>query len=354
MKKAVLFTILIFSFVAAGCMNQKSEVRNRISENDNNTPIEIKEAENDNQGNESQITPTSTNKNIQDTKNWRTYEKKDQNVKIKYHKNWYYDRDEQAEKKLGYDLYVGFAESPEILSQGAPYPIEFMVWPSKIGVWDGSPCEYKILKEQNDKKYVLKTCFLNEYENILDKMAENFGFLNETKDDKKQTISDWQVYENEEYGFEFSYPQSLNHKKIKKGELNICKYNEYYHILCEKEKEDEILECLDDNSCYYYDDLNVVYFNIYNSVDEFSWCATEENFSGNLENFLKKRYAQVEKININNTESYKTLTKDISDSENIIILYDSKIIVFSITVGSTKKYMDIFNKIVNSFKFKNK
>ena len=86
---------------------------------------------------------------------------------------------------MGYDVYVGVAESENVLEQGRPYPIEFMIWSSNVGVWDGDPCEYKILKEQNDKKYILKVCLLDKYGDILDKMAESFEFLDEINIEKE-------------------------------------------------------------------------------------------------------------------------------------------------------------------------
>ena len=108
---------------------------------------------------------------------WSIYEKPEMNVRLKYHKDWYYDRDEQAEKDLSYDLYVGFAESPEVLAKGRPYPIEFMIM-----VKDHKfPLYYsgyiKTITTRDDKKFVLQTGDQIKYKDILDKMVESFEFL---------------------------------------------------------------------------------------------------------------------------------------------------------------------------------
>lgn len=180
MKKVILLTILVFSLIATGCLNQKSDSESQMSDNKNiSSEIIVDEPVIDykNQNSETQVAPTSTIENIQNIEDWRIYEKKDQNVKIKYHKNWYYDRDEQAEKELGYNLFVGFAESPEILAQGAPYPIEFIVADKNTNIKYN---EYlKIIATKNNKQYILKAKNKGVNGDISDKMAENFEFIDE-------------------------------------------------------------------------------------------------------------------------------------------------------------------------------
>ena len=179
MKKVILLTILVFSLITTGCINQKSEVRNRITENRNVSPeIIVDEQPEINNDKQPQTATTSTTQNIQGTEDWRVYEKKDQNVRIKYHKNWYYDRDEQAEKELGYDLHIGFAESPEILAQNKFfYSIDFIIADKDVE-WKYSGY-LKVIATRDNKQYILRTGTEDVYGDILDKMAGSFEFLNE-------------------------------------------------------------------------------------------------------------------------------------------------------------------------------
>ncbi len=122
---------------------------------------------------------------VEGTENWRVYEKPEKNVRLLYHKDWYYDRDEEVEKKNGYDLYVGFAESPEILAKGAPCPIEFIIVSKEYQF----PMYYSgyinTITTKDDKQYILRTDDQLMYKEILDKMAESFEFLDEKTESSK-------------------------------------------------------------------------------------------------------------------------------------------------------------------------
>ena len=120
---------------------------------------------------------TGEKEEISSIEDWRVYEKLEMNVRLTYHKDWYYDRDEQAEKELGYDLYVGFAESLEILDQGRFYPIEFIIVDKDYEFSQYYSGYVKVIAVKDGKKYVLKTEDSLGYSDIIDKMVESFEFL---------------------------------------------------------------------------------------------------------------------------------------------------------------------------------
>ncbi len=184
MKKIILFTILISSLALAGCAKKTPMAVSNIDkaginsiqdkvvdrQTDKQIPQSLSEQAGNNPGEQQKINEVVV------TDNWQIYEKPEMNVRLKYHKDWYYDRDEQVEKDLGYNLYIGFAESPKILSQGSPYPIEFLIL-NKGFEWKYEGYLKEII-EKNDKKYILRTDNKEKYGDILDKMAESFEFIN--------------------------------------------------------------------------------------------------------------------------------------------------------------------------------
>lgn len=161
-----------------------------------------------------------------DTSNWRTYVKKEKNVRLKYHKDWYYDRDEQAEKDLGYDLYVGFAESPEILDQGRFYPIEFIIVDKDYEFPQYYSGYVKVIAVKDGKQYVLKTEDSFGYIDIIDKMTESFEFIDEITDSRQQTTEDWKTYRDKENDFEFRYPSIFQIKDDREDFIDFYYSNE--------------------------------------------------------------------------------------------------------------------------------
>jgi len=153
-------------------------------------------------------------------------------IRMKYHKDWYYDRDEEIEKKEGYDLYVGFAESADVLKQGSPYPIEFFIIPSDVKF---SYARYlKTMAQRDNKKYVLRSSSFDDRK-IAAKMAESFEFISssiETSEDRDKIIK--HVCVDSDNGKDY----------FEKGKVEIN--SNFMTDFCSK---DELLEfyCSDDN-----------------------------------------------------------------------------------------------------------
>jgi len=127
-----------------------------------------------------QIKKLDLNKDDFDTSKWRTYKKEDFFVQVDYHKDWYFRRDSENEKKYGYQLYVGFAESMEKLeSSRGYYPIELIV----VGVETEPGGEFgkkiSVLNEEhNGKRFYINTPADKIYLDLADKMKETFVYLN--------------------------------------------------------------------------------------------------------------------------------------------------------------------------------
>lgn len=170
MKKAIIFTILISSLVITGCIKKTSPVFEDVGEqviDDRQQTTEQEQQINI----ETEIEESA--KTVEGTEGWQVYEKEDMDVRLKYHKDWYYQRynDERSE---GYDLFVGFAPDPKMLDYTEPYPIEFVIVSSdNVGDSDSG----LLIAERKGKLYKLYTIDKKKYGDILDKMAESFEFL---------------------------------------------------------------------------------------------------------------------------------------------------------------------------------
>ncbi|MCK4554198.1 hypothetical protein KAU19_04515 [Candidatus Parcubacteria bacterium] len=182
MKKVIIFTILILSLVITGCIKKTAPALENTGEQTTddkkheNTETQKQVAEDKGVP----LTKADVVESVEGTEGWRVYEKKDMDVRLKYHKDWYYDRDEQAEKELGYDLYVGFVESAKLLEKGREYPIEFLILDKDIEwIYRGY---LKEVANKYDKKYILRTGYKEELISDLDKMAESFEFISEISD----------------------------------------------------------------------------------------------------------------------------------------------------------------------------
>lgn len=222
MRKYFFLTIIFSCLVLSGCLNKKDKtspnpsLSKRGIEKKVEDPLaqeEIEETAPDVEENE-KIEEALPKKNDEETKDWLVYEKKEKNIKLKYHKHWYYQRDSAKEKELGADLYVGFAPSPEILAEGSFYPIEFIV-KEPCDCKQPNEIEYsKVILSINNLEYSLRTNNKKEYGDILNTMAETLEVAmggEELSDNDNPPLEgegseDWKVYRNEKYGFEFDYP----------------------------------------------------------------------------------------------------------------------------------------------------
>lgn len=220
MKKEIIFTILILSLVVTGCVSKTSPAVENVggeTTDDRQQTTENTETQKQTVEDEDESKTILNTKIVEGTEGWRVYEKKDMDVRLKYYKDWYYDRDEQAEKELGYDLYVGFAESADVLEQGRPYPIEFIIASGDQELHQGLEFS-KVIYNTDDVDYILTTSDKNKYIDILDKMAESFEFMDEVQIDK---LKEKQIIENKIYSL------GLERGFIKGDEIIIYLYEGY-------------------------------------------------------------------------------------------------------------------------------
>ena len=154
MRKYIVLIILVITLVLAGCASKAP-----LSENsDNKGSNQVKQEE-----------------PVDELWDWQVYEKKDKDVRLKYHKDWYYSRDSEAEKELGYDLYVGFAPDKETLGKGRPYPIEFLIVAEDKEAYGAEYAETVV--SMNNKNYILTSNNKSEYENIIEKMINSLEVI---------------------------------------------------------------------------------------------------------------------------------------------------------------------------------
>lgn len=260
MKKFFLVTILIASLVLAGCgmKNNTGVNNNSFGKNKNGTENAQVSSSTGGQlngnsealkGNEQQEDFNNASGEKLATDDWRVYEKEEMNVSLKYHKDWYYQRDSFNEKAEGYDLYVGFAPNQEFLNKGKFYPVEFIVMPT-CDCLGPQEIEYSKTVEKAGKDYIIRTINKEEYGAIVDAMAETLNVKGEEKTTENNEVSDnevsetcsdgktcsvitdvtnvtvpkdWNTYTNDKYGFGVQYPESFKFFTMSQGAYAIKK-----------------------------------------------------------------------------------------------------------------------------------
>jgi len=113
-----------------------------------------------------------------DLDKWQTLQRENEKLLVKYPNGWYYDRDEEAEKKLDYKFYIGFGESPEVLEKGAPYPVELIIVDKSYQFPDFYSGTLEIVREEEGKKYILKIDDELKYRKVLNIKAKSFEYIN--------------------------------------------------------------------------------------------------------------------------------------------------------------------------------
>ncbi|MFH1745355.1 MAG: hypothetical protein ABH881_04305 [bacterium] len=187
MKNFFAFTILVSCLILSGCVTKTSNNDVEVflpdeKENISEEKMSVDDAEGEEViediAEESVATSSeeATEEDMKSADDWRIYEKTEKNIRIKYPKDWYYQRDE-SENDLGYYLYVGFAPSPEVLANGAPYPVALFII-SKDKNFEENLEYVKLVKEENDKKYILATDSTADYGEDLSRMAETLEIIN--------------------------------------------------------------------------------------------------------------------------------------------------------------------------------
>ncbi len=180
-KLLVLLLAVVVSVSLYGCLNKANDtnvVRGPEGEQNKDNEQEAREVEE------------------LDTDGWRVYQKRSKNLRFKFHEDWYYARDSKKEIDLGYELYVGFADNPEILEEGNPYPVEFVILPVDKKLEYISDVSYATGTESNDNFYFFATNNKDEYESVVVAMAKSLKFLD------SEVMADY-----EDDNISFSYPK---------------------------------------------------------------------------------------------------------------------------------------------------
>lgn len=181
----VLLTIITtgFTLFLSGCGNnadtlindtKKSNLDITNQEAQTNASFEIKKNTKNSETDKENTTSGATEITAPDS--WRAYTKEDMNITLKYHKDWYYDRDESREKELGYQLLIGFAPGSEYFEQKGPYPIELHILSAEKNN-AAQLDENNIIIEKNGKNYLLQTTDTDKYGDIVNTMKASFKFI---------------------------------------------------------------------------------------------------------------------------------------------------------------------------------
>lgn len=263
------------------------------------------------------------------TEEWQSYEDEDRGFRIKFHKNWYFTINHQEARAKGYDLIIGFASTSSIWEQKPPYPIEMQIIPNTTNYQIPDNTYNKILAETDERKYIILTQ-REDYREILDLMAESF-----TLDNRQQTIDDsgeMQVYKNEEYGFEFRYPESLlteNNKNINTDNI--------------QEFRDPENDCTQNKN---YCGIPTPTFSVsYNKWDN----------QINIEDYIKGKDDlphDIKEQQIGNNNFINYISGEMYTKDNYLMIGDNKIIEFTFYMRENLN-KELKNKILDTFEFIN-
>ena len=348
-SKKFLFILLILSFglVLSAC-NKSQETGN-----DGETIYESSQQENQEVilNEEIDLEKVNEEDNVDlDLAKWRAYENEYFNLKFKYHNNWYFQRDNLNAEN--YIAVYGFAPSSEELNN-KDYAIQLFILNEDQNFTENF--SFTKEKQEQNKKYILASN-REEYQNILNLMFENLEFLDE------EEISSLNTYTNEEYGFQFEYPNNIYLKKENRGYL--------------------LLRYLNGNETDWLISVNVEnlidFINGGMNFDEALDRSVQDKCSGNgpgsgisCPNILKK--TQVGQNNIDTYEFYLSEQRYHYDAENggnimdgisergpIFVFYINNlnnIFVFELAeYGRENNYEEnvrILENIINTFKFTN-
>lgn len=203
MHNKVIFTVLILTLILSGCWNKQvnDEIVKKTNNNDkiNDEITQETQAIASLNGNNDETTQNKTNNNenniqTESLKNWQIYEKPEMDVALKFHKDWWYQRDSQREKENNYKLFLGFAPDQKTLKKGSPYPIELYIV-SNSEFEKSTLNNSDVITSDNDYKYVLLTHNNTEYKEILTLMKSSFKLLSQS------TIN----YNIDEYNIAFKF-----------------------------------------------------------------------------------------------------------------------------------------------------
>jgi hypothetical protein len=206
--KTISFTLLILSLglVLSACNKEDARIKEQ-----ENIKAQLQEQEGQEVISDEEI--NEENGSDLDISRWREYENEHFNLKFKYHQNWYFQRDTLHQGT--YVAVYGFAPSAEEL-QERKYAINLYI----LNEGDFLERDYSLRKEKQvkSKRYIL-TSNNEEYADIFNMMFENLDFFNEETSEEVEEEVSLNTYTNEEYGFEFQYPENIYLKEVNDGYL---------------------------------------------------------------------------------------------------------------------------------------
>jgi hypothetical protein len=119
-----------------------------------------------------EINPEDIDVNSSD---WQELVRESENIKIKFHKYWYYTVNHNEAAQNGYNVIIGFGPNSDIWEELPPYTIELVIAPENIA-WDYAGYMKK-LEDKDGKTYVLRAED-EAYADLIDSMADTFEFIN--------------------------------------------------------------------------------------------------------------------------------------------------------------------------------
>lgn len=119
-----------------------------------------------------EINPEEIDTNSSD---WQELVRENENIKIKFHKHWYFTVNRNEAAQNGYNMIIGFGANEDIWEELPPYSVELVIAPENID-WDYVGYMKK-LGDKDGKEYVLRS-EEEAYIDLVDSMADTFEFIN--------------------------------------------------------------------------------------------------------------------------------------------------------------------------------
>lgn len=215
--------------------------------------------------------------------NWKTYRNEKMSFSIKYSPNWIIiATSPQDERYIGLDLKENEDEvcfdlgckSPGItiekqagktivkFIENIQLPTQKLLKQEKITIADKEFTkllveqasgfqQHQLLHEKNDMLFVFSASVLDyNYLNMLEKILSTFKFI------EADETADWEVYRNEEYGWEIKYPQDWETEIWEKTEGQYSMYD-FQLKLRKMGDQEEYKKCIGKSCVFYFPDFKI-------------------------------------------------------------------------------------------------
>ncbi len=169
--------------------------------------------------------------NEKDTSNWDVYTNEEYGFELKFPPAWKGVRIETSESPQG-SHYISFTYPKEISQKMNPGEVGFFIGILSKETWQNLQVGVVLLGIKNGLYYGVEPSSGAAPDDLKDRWDEIGSIYKTFKFINQENINNWDVYRNEEYGFELKFPPAWKGVKIEKrlyeGTYQSVFYSNYY------------------------------------------------------------------------------------------------------------------------------